>query len=278
MKTHVTKPGAMGGMDAQVVDIGETEREFQADLPLLESLEMSMVTRAKTILFSTAKELAKGNRRRAAPRWSAPAELFVICASPSYQSMGPRRLDGSGVEEVTKTAKKYARAKQELVSVLVHAPRALHTPCSAHYSNGTLIDKRDGQKGMLGTRIIHFPCPWWKSLFAAMVRETVSEGGDEHFSPNWHGFLRGRRRGSNARTTMHGMAPDLSWKISCELAHRHEQRLLVHKDRNDGGGKRTNVQGRPLDGTEIAKRSGFFAGTRRRIHLNGKTRFAHGDV
>ena len=27
-----------------------------------------------------------------------------------------------------------------------------------------------------------------------MVRETVSEGGDEHFSPNWHGFHRGRRR------------------------------------------------------------------------------------
>ena len=26
-KTHVTLPGAMGGTDAQVVDIGETERE-----------------------------------------------------------------------------------------------------------------------------------------------------------------------------------------------------------------------------------------------------------
>ena len=32
----------------------------------------------------------------------------------------------------------------------------------------------------------------------------------------------------------------------------------MHKERNDGGGKRTNVQGRPLDGTEIAKWSFFF--------------------
>ena len=56
------------------------------------------------------------------------------------------------------------------------------------------------------------------------------------------------------------MAFDLSRKIPSELAHRHEQRLLVHKERNDGGGKRTNVQGRPLDGTEIAKRSGFIQG------------------
>ena len=105
MKTHVTMPRAMGGMDAQVVDIGETEREFQADLPSHEPLDMNMVTRAKTIL-STARELAKGNRRRAAPRWSAPAELFLICASPSYLSVGPRRLEGNGVEEITKTAKK----------------------------------------------------------------------------------------------------------------------------------------------------------------------------
>ena len=49
---------------------------------------------------------SKGNRRRAAPRWSAPAELFLICASPSYLSVGPRRLEGIGVEKITKTAKK----------------------------------------------------------------------------------------------------------------------------------------------------------------------------
>ena len=55
------------------------------------------------------------------------------------------------------------------------------------------------------------------------------------------------------------MAFDLSWKISSELTHRHEQRLLVH-ERNDGGGKRTNVQGRPLDGTEIAKWNVFLQG------------------
>ena len=67
-------------------------------------------------------------------------------------------------------------------------------PCSAHCSDGTLIDKGNGQKGMLGTRIIHVLCPRWKSSFATMVRGTKLEGGDEHFSPNRHGFLCGRRR------------------------------------------------------------------------------------
>ena len=182
-------------MDAQVVDTGDVEREFQTDVPPLEPLDMNMVKRAKTILFSTAKELVKGNRRRAAPCWSAPAELFFICASPSYLSVGDEGDSKAlGWKKLQKQQRSTHARSGSWFSVLVHAQRALHTPCSAHCSNGTLIDKRNGQKGMLGTRIIHVLCSWWKSVFAARVRDTVFEGGNEHFSPNWHGFLRGRRR------------------------------------------------------------------------------------
>ena len=76
---------------------------------------------------------------------------------------------------------------------------------------------------------------------------------------------------------MHGMAFDLSWKIPSELAHRHEQRFLLRKESNDGGGKRTNVQGRPLDGSKTATWSGLLAGTRWRVHFHGETWFAHGN-
>ena len=172
------------------------------------------------------------------------------------------------MEEITKTAKKYTHAKQQLFSVLVHAQRALHTPCSAHHSNGTLIDKRNGQKGMMGTRIIHVLRLWWKGFLAAMVRETISEGGDGLFSKLARFPPGTKERGSNASTTMCGMALDISWKLPSELAHRHEQRLLVHRERNDGGAnEQTNVQGRPLDGTETTKRRGFFAGTRWRKYV-----------
>ena len=224
MKAHVTLPGASGGMDAQVVDIGEVEREFQTDLPPLESLDMNMVTRAKTILFSTAKELAKGNRRRAAPCWSAPAELFLISASPSYFVGGTLVTRRHWVEEITKTAKKYTRAKRELVSVLVYAQRALHTPCSAHYSNGTLIDKRNGQKGMLGHT--------GSSTFYAPGGKTVSEGGDEHFSPNWHGFLRGRRReGAMLAQRCMGWHLTSLGKSHLDSLTDMSKAFLVHKER-----------------------------------------------
>ena len=38
-----------------------------------------------------------------------------MCASPSYLSVGPRKLEGIRVEDITKTAKKYTRAKGALV-------------------------------------------------------------------------------------------------------------------------------------------------------------------
>ena len=80
--------------------------------------------------------------------------------------------------------------------------------------------QRNGQKAMLGTRIMYVLCLWWKSLFAAMVREMVPDGGDENYLQTGHGFLRGQmERGSNARTTMHA----LCWTIPSEFAHRCEQ-------------------------------------------------------
>ena len=67
-------------------------------------------------------------------------------------------------------------------------------------------------------------------------------------------------------------------KIPFEPAHRHEQCLLLYKEKNDGGGKRTNVQERPVDGAAATKRSGLPSGTRRRVHWYGETWIAHGGV
>ena len=138
------------------------------------------------------------------------------------------------------------------------------TPYSAHYSNGTVIDKRNGQKGMLGTRIIHILCPMWKRLFAAMVRERVSE---EHFLPNWHEFFQGRwREGAmlvqrcSHLTTMEkshlNSITDMSNAFSCTKKETLEER--------------TKVQGRPMDGAEVRKPSGLPSGTRWRVHLHVK--------
>ena len=139
MKTHVTMPGVRWRMDAEVVDIRETERKFQADMPPLEPLDMNMVTRATTILFRKAKELAKGNRRRAVHVGVRPQSTFsrALRFRTCRWDRGERK---ASVEEITKSAKKYTRAKKELVSVLVHAQRAFHTPCNAH------CDKRNDRK------------------------------------------------------------------------------------------------------------------------------------
>ena len=79
MKTLVTMPRAMGGMDAQVVDIGETEREFQADLPLLEPLDMNMVTRAKNDPFQHSKRAGEREQAQGATVECASRTLPHLC-------------------------------------------------------------------------------------------------------------------------------------------------------------------------------------------------------
>ena len=77
-------------------------------------------------------------------------------------------------------------------------------------------------------------------------------------------------RGSSASTTI----PDLPGKIPSELCHRHEQRLLVHKEKRRR--RQTSKCSREISGwhrdfeTEC-----FFAGTRRRNHVHGGTWSAH---
>ena len=248
------------------------EREFQTDLPPLEPLDMNMVKGAKTILFSTAKELP-----RAAPCWSATEELSLICASPSYLSVGPRRLEGIGVEHTTKTAEKYTHAKRELVSVLVNAQRALHTPCSAHNSNGTLNDKRDGQKGMLGTRIIHVLCSWWNSVFAAMVRETVSEGGDDTSLQTGTAFS-----ADDGERVQCSRSDAWGWHLT-SLGKSHLNLLTDMSNAFSCTKRETMEEANEQCDFWMAQRlrNGvffFFAGTRWRIDVHGETRFAHGDV
>ena len=125
--TPATMPGASGRMDSEVVDIRETEREFQADMPPLEPLDMNMLTRANTVLIRTAKELAQGNRRRAAPRWSAAAELIL------FVRLAFALVGGAAEAGRHRRGRNYDISKEVYTRKKgVHAQRAFHTPCSAH--------------------------------------------------------------------------------------------------------------------------------------------------
>ena len=73
---------------------------------------MNMVARAKTILFSTAKELAKGKQAQDS------ATLERARRALPYVRLAIVPVGGTAI---TKSAKMYTRAKKELVSVLVHA-------------------------------------------------------------------------------------------------------------------------------------------------------------
>ena len=52
-----------------------------------------------------------------------PQNSSLCAPRHRYLSVGPRQLEGIGVEEIMKSEKRYTRATRELVSVLVHAQR-----------------------------------------------------------------------------------------------------------------------------------------------------------
>ena len=109
VKSHVTMLVARGRMDAEVVDIRETERGFQAGMPPVESLEYGDKSENDPFQNSEGagkKETGAGQRHvRPHPQSSS------LCA-PRLRTCLWDRGDMEGVEEITKSAKKCTRAKK----------------------------------------------------------------------------------------------------------------------------------------------------------------------
>ena len=225
-KTHVTMHGVRGRMDAEVVDNRENGARIPAGHAAPQAAGHARGGKSENDPFQNSHGADKRTQQdRGTLERTHSSSLCV----PRLRTC--RWVRGDWKASVWKQLRNQKRSvhaqKKKLVSVLVHAQRAFHTPCIAHHSNGNLVYKRDGQKGMLGTRIIDVLCPLWKSRFAAMVRETVSEGGDEHFSPNWHGFSRREERSMDGAkvTKRSGVPSGTRWRV-----HLYGETWIAHGD------------------------------------------------
>ena len=57
-----------------------------------------------------------------------------------------------------------------------------------------LLDKLNGMGGMLGFRLVHIVCTFWKFFFSGPPRKNrTAKDFDNKFGSYAHGFLRGRR-------------------------------------------------------------------------------------
>ena len=112
-----------------------------------------------------------------------------------------------------------------------------------------------------------------------MVKEKVSEGGDKHFSPNWHSFLRGRRREGAifAQRCMGWHLTSLGKSHLNSLTEKSNAFSCTKREMMEEASEQI-VKADTWTAQRLRNGVFFFAGTRRKIYFHGETWFARGDV
>lgn len=108
-------------------------------------------------------------RRRGAPEWSAPAELYWLCYSPEHITRPHRLRQGVGAPGLLVGAVEVIQKRMERFHI--HLRGAAVAPLVAHHSQGVPIDKKKGEASAKGLRLIHMLCPVWRAYYKHLLRD-----------------------------------------------------------------------------------------------------------
>lgn len=182
-----------GGLGAVQVNFEEEIVGLIADYPELEQRDLNIEMEASADLKRTLLAMGKSSKRRASPRWSVPLEIFLMALAPSYCSVSLPKAEGLGCSKLGEVADRAGSCKGALWEILVHVRRASATPNVANLSKGFFIDKENGKAWLLGQRLLHIYCPFWRSFFGGIVKEAEKKKPFE-WADFSHAYLAGRRR------------------------------------------------------------------------------------
>ena len=135
-------------------------------------------------LRSLLKAMTRAPKRKFAPRWSLPLEVFLMIIDPGRLTRPAQRMEGVGLgdrpsmqvrmdfyQPTTRFTYQRLRLTQpweprnRLEQILIHVRQANLAPCQANLSHTFQSNKRNGKKGCPSQRIIHCFCPLWRILF-----------------------------------------------------------------------------------------------------------------
>ena len=113
----------------------------------------------KDILFG----LRKTAKRKACPTRSVPNEVLLMALDPGYCSVRETDRRGLGHERLTTLEPdQYMGCNRQLKAFLHHLHACTLVPLIANRSKAFLQPKSNGRRGLLGQRILHVYCPFWK--------------------------------------------------------------------------------------------------------------------
>lgn len=141
--------------------------------------------------YALGSHLRRRAKRKGAPPWSAPAEVWLLCARPFDQTGPHKQTAGVGATFVSTGGGEGARGILE--RLMAHVRRVGRAPAYAHRSQGFALPKHNQKPGALAWRLLQNGCPFWKHMYGMWLDRSLRRR--RLFWPSYmHGFLRGRRR------------------------------------------------------------------------------------
>lgn len=197
------KPGAEGGLSATEVDFQDETERWEQEHRELAPLTADHCREGQQDFYNCLATLKKAIKRKAAPAWSAPSELILMCMSPYYYS---KRKGGRGLGHDDPTD--WHQTARRLRRLCVHTRRAGVAPTTAHRSQSVPLPKRNGKKQMAALRWIHIFCPFWRAWFKQLLDTGVAS-----LLPFWPSYVTGflpRRRRENCMAALRVV----SWRLN----------------------------------------------------------------
>ena len=113
VSAFVSLAGAEGGCNAVIVDEATEVQAYIDATPPLDARTLTHERMAARDFKETVWKLKQASKRKAAPAWSCPVELWLLVLAPEYYSVGERMMTGVGAEGAKSIAKLTA-AKMEM--------------------------------------------------------------------------------------------------------------------------------------------------------------------
>ena len=135
---------------------------------------------AKDLIFSLIKRFTQCDKRRVAPPWSVPEEVWIQAVLPNWRN---KKDNAVGAVNQKIAAPTFIDL---LTSTLAQTIATCQTPLHAHHSQGADVAKSSGK-----LRFLHVLCPFWTQVYSIWFKQWESKQESAHWE---HGFFRHKRR------------------------------------------------------------------------------------
>ena len=168
-RSELGEPGPRGGMGAEHCSFSEELDKWKqsATWEEKEELDANALYEAKELFFSLIKRFIRCDKRRVAPPWSVPNEVWIQALLPNWRY---KKDYAVGAVNQKIGAPMFVEL---LTRTLAQTIATCQTPLQAHRSQGADVAKPNGK-----LRLLHVLCPFWTQVYSRLRYHNELQAAD----------------------------------------------------------------------------------------------------